>query len=558
MKNLKVSKKLLVAFSIILVLFVLVVVFSTTAFQTVNGLVDNFYNETYGAVQDSNGLETDMNKMGMNMLHAITASDEKEINSRLTFAEEALTEMETFVAHLKENYTGEMLDVDSIDASLKKFRSTLEKFKTAVLADDDATAFTTYKNELLPELDSISEAVDKIQAYEITKADDLKSKIDSRSNMTVIIVAALGAVAIILGAVLAAVITAMILKGIKNVQKAAEEMAQGNFNVDITYRSKDEIGALADSMRAMSKRTNAVVQDIDQILIGLDQGNLDVHIQNPDMYTGTFASILKSLRGFVHNLNDTIAQIGEASNQVASGSDQVASAAQALSQGATEQASSIQELSATINIINDMINANAKESVNASEKTNIAGGEMANASAKMDELIAAMSEISRTSDEIREINKTIEDIAFQTNILALNAAIEAARAGAAGKGFAVVADEVRNLAGKSAEAAQNTTVLIENTVAAIDKGSSLVGEVAEKMGNVAAAAGEVAQINVNIAEASQNAAEAIAQVTEGVDQIAGVVQNNSATAEQTAAAAQELSGQSTMMEELVKYFQLRE
>ncbi len=558
MKNLKLSKKLLVAFGMIIILLIAIVACSSTAFKTVQGLVDDFYNETYGAVQDSNGIEISMNEMSMNMLHAITASDSKEISSRLTFADESLAEMNTYVTELKAEYTGEMLDVESIEASLGKFSNTLDKFKTAVTSNDDETAFTVYKNELLPELDSISTAVENIQTYEITIADSLKKHVDTRTSVTAIIIAIAGAVAVILGGILAAAITNMILKGVKDVQKAAEQMAQGNFDVSIKYKSKDEIGGLADSMRAMSDRTKVVVQDIDYILSELADGNLDVHTQQAEAYTGTFANILKSLRSFVHNLNDTISQIGTASDQVASGSDQVASAAQALSQGATEQASSIEELSATINVINDMITANAKESAHASEKTNEAGGEMANASSKMEELIAAMDEISRTSDEIREINKTIEDIAFQTNILALNAAIEAARAGAAGKGFAVVADEVRNLAGKSAEAAQNTTVLIENTVEAISKGSSLVGEVADKMGNVAAAAGEVAQINVNIAQASQDAADAIAQVTEGVDQIAGVVQNNSATAEQTAAAAQELSGQSAMLEELVKYFNIRE
>ena len=176
----------------------------------------------------------------------------------------------------------------------------------------------------------------------------------------------------------------------------------------------------------------------------------------------------------------------------------------------------------------------------------------------MSELVAAMAEISASSDETKKIIRTIEDIAFQTNILALNAAVEAARAGDAGKGFAVVADEVRNLAGKSAEAANNTTALIEGTVSAIDRGNVLVSEVAEKMGQVAAASEKVAVINGKIADASREAASAIVQVTTGVEQISTVVQNNSATAEETAAASEELSAQSVTCRDLVSQFILRE
>ncbi len=557
MKNFKVSKKLLVAFGAVNVLFIIVVVFATTAFMTVKGMVDDFYTETFADVQISDDLDINMNEIAKNMLHASAAADGAETEERLKLADEGLSDMDALVAELKTHYTGDMADVTAIENGINSMRATLEHFKSTAISNDTDAAFDVYKGELLPELADISTAIENIQVYELTNADSTKTDVDHRTTYTAIIIAALGLIAVAVGTILAVVITNMILKGIKDVEKAAVKMADGDFDVNITYKSKDEIGSLADSMRAMSDRMKVVVEDIDYILDEIAGGDLDVHTQQAEMYTGTFENILNSLRSFISNLNDTIYQIGVASDQVASGSDQVASAAQALSQGATEQASSIQELSATINVINEMISANAKESANASGKTNEAGAEMAVASEKMEELIAAMKEISETSDQIREINKTIEDIAFQTNILALNAAIEAARAGAAGKGFAVVADEVRNLAGKSAEAAQNTTVLIENTVSAIDKGSNLVGEVADKMNSVAAAAGEVAQINVHIAESSQEAADAISQVTVGVDQISSVVQNNSATAEETAAAAEELSGQSAMLKELVEYFNLK-
>ena len=174
----------------------------------------------------------------------------------------------------------------------------------------------------------------------------------------------------------------------------------------------------------------------------------------------------------------------------------------------------------------------------------------------MSELVSAMHEISEFSGETKKIVKTIEDIAFQTNILSLNAAIEAARAGAAGKGFAVVAEEVRNLAGKSAEAAQNTTRIIESTVNSIVSGNQLCAEVAEKMNKVGETAGKVTVINNKIADSSKKAADSIVKVTIGVDQISNVVQTNSATSEQSAAASEELSSQANMLKELVKSFSL--
>lgn len=323
-------------------------------------------------------------------------------------------------------------------------------------------------------------------------------------------------------------------------------------------KTKDETGELANATRLLVNDFNRIIGDMDEKLTSMANGKFDLNVENVDeIYVGDFRKLSDSTGVITARLSDTLRQINVAADQVSSGADQVSAGAQALSQGATEQASSIEELAATIMSISEMINRNANDAENASRMTGEAGGKMMEANQKMEGLVAAMTEISDSSAETKNIIKTIEDIAFQTNILALNAAIEAARAGEAGKGFAVVADEVRNLAAKSAEAAQNTTNLIEGTVQAINNGSSLVGEVAEMMNMVSEAAGKVAVLNDKISEASKEAADSITQVTVGVEQISNVVQTNSATAEQSAAASEELSGQAQMLDSLVSEFKLR-
>ena len=349
-----------------------------------------------------------------------------------------------------------------------------------------------------------------------------------------------------------------ITKPVNEIDSVARKIADGELNESIQYQSKDELGVLAVNFNKTVTRLRDYVNYIDEISSVLNEvadGNLLFKLTYD--YAGEFAKVKTALEHISDSLNTTLTQINQSSEQVASGSDQVASGSQALSQGATEQASSIEELAATINDISQQVSQNAESAKNASRQASIVGEQITVSNDSMKHMTNAMNEISEKSSQIGKIIKTIEDIAFQTNILALNAAVEAARAGEAGKGFAVVADEVRNLASKSAEASKDTAHLIEGSMQAVEKGTQIANSTAEQLSQVVSGAQEIVNTIDGIADASQRQADSIKQVTTGVDQISSVVQTNSATAEESAAASEELSGQAQILKSLVSKFRLK-
>ena len=216
----------------------------------------------------------------------------------------------------------------------------------------------------------------------------------------------------------------------------------------------------------------------------------------------------------------------------------------------------MEELAASINEISTHINQNAESMQDMGGKAQHIAEEAQESNQRMQDMVNAMSDISNSSSEIGKIIKTIEDIAFQTNILALNAAVEAARAGAAGKGFAVVADEVRNLASKSAEASKNTASLIENSLRAVERGKEIADKTAKSLSTVMENINEANHMMTTLAQTSHEQAEFVTQITQGIDQISSVVQTNSATAQESAAASEELSSQANMLKELAGRFKL--
>ena len=329
------------------------------------------------------------------------------------------------------------------------------------------------------------------------------------------------------------------------------ELTQDNVNVITT---NDELGELAVIFRETSETLSGYITEISEILGDIAAGNLDTKIQRE--YIGDFIEIKDALTYIQKSLNSTFTEMQAVAEQVSSGSEQVADGAQSLSQGATEQASSVEELAATVIEISDEVKHSATSAAEAAAKAESVGDEVKKSNEQMQQMLLAMNNISEKSMEIGKIIRTVEDIAFQTNILALNAAVEAARAGEAGKGFAVVADEVRNLASKSSEAANDTTALIESALASVKEGVNIAKSTASSLTVVVNGTREITGAIEDISAKAQQEATALGEVSEGVEQISAVVQTTSATSEESAATSEELSGQAQILRNLIGKFKL--
>ena len=359
-------------------------------------------------------------------------------------------------------------------------------------------------------------------------------------NRSILITVLLMLFFIALSVLLAFRIANPIVSPILALMKRIEQLAEGDLHSEVPLtKGKGEIERLSESFAGTVHMLNAYVSEITTVLTAL--AAKDYTVESHQEFQGDFAAIGTSLRTIVDQLSETYGSIQQAAERVSDGAAQVAGGSQLLAQGATEQASSIEELSASISLIAGEVNQNAERSLQAGKYSEETSAEVLTGNKKMKEMLAAMEVIRSSSSQIGKIIKTIQDIAFQTNVLALNAAVEAARAGAAGKGFAVVADEVRNLAKRSADAAANTEDLIENSTRAVQNGTRIANETAASLDGIVQAAQQTNSLIQEISAASEVQANSITQITTGLDQISAVVQSNSATSEESAATSDELS-----------------
>ncbi|MCI9276878.1 MAG: HAMP domain-containing protein [Lachnospiraceae bacterium] len=556
MKNLKIRAKLLVTFMLIIVLFCGTVAIAIYGLQRNAAKYTEFYNVGYQVTNKVMNMRRGLQIIVKDVAFITIESNADKVQEYRDDIEKELKLLEENATWLGEKFTSnpELLNefYANIQAAVNMQESVIKMSET-----DMKTAQQMLLEEYQPML---TKAVDSL----IEISNEVEAGADSDYNETVelqdLLVAAQLAMAggaLVITIVLSLYLTRSITKPLRELEKAAGKIVNGQFDISVTYKSRDELGNLADAFRNMAVVLETVISDASRLLSEMANGNFDVRTKAEERYVGSLQGLLQSIRKLNRDLSMTLGQINNSADQVASGSGQVSNGAQALAQGATEQAASVEELAATITNISHQVKSTADNALEAKAQSGTASNEVEECNRQMQDMMAAMEEITRTSNEIDKIIKTIEDIAFQTNILALNAAVEAARAGTAGKGFAVVAEEVRTLAGKSSAASKNTAELIESSIKAVSRGTQIAGSTAESLVRVVDQVRTVSDNVDKIANAAEEQAGAIEQVTLGVDQISSVVQTNSATSEESAAASQELSEQAEKLKGLVAKFILR-
>lgn len=378
-------------------------------------------------------------------------------------------------------------------------------------------------------LNKCTPALNKVVEKAIS-LDDITDKVSNKAAITTFIFAVAGIVCIIVCLSTAWILAKRtskkvletIIAPLKSVENTADELMKGNLHSTLDYKSDDELGRLAHSLRNSIAILGSYVDDIDRAMKLFAEGNFDV---KPEVeWKGDFVGILNSFMLFEESMAETIKGIQRVSDEVSSAAEQVENNSQS-----------------------------AKE---ISKRVGNLGEAISESNSKMQEMVASMNDINEASKEIDKIIATINEIASQTNLLALNASIEAARAGEAGKGFAVVANQVNLLADQSAKAAKESAVLIETSVRAVKKGMTIADETATQLEEVAGSSKMITEEVTDIADTLEQQTVEIKQINEGIEQINDVVQTNSATSQECAAASEQMSSEAENLREMIRRFKV--
>ncbi|WP_320992634.1 methyl-accepting chemotaxis protein [Hungatella sp.] len=557
LRDLKVSKKLTISYTIILTLLIMSCVVSIVDFIRLGGQIETFYDGPFTVNDSASVINSNFERMQKSVYRSISNTDSEIVKEAITDARNSAAIIQEQLPVVKTHFMGDQQIIDRLDAALAKLAPMREHVLTLASEDKKAEAaeYMEHNNiiaiqEAQVELNSLIESGNK-------KGENLVSGLREKQAMAVFTVIILGGISVAVSVVFGVYITHGITQPVTELEQAARAMAKGEFStVRVAYDSRDELGSLAGDIRSMVKTLTDVIQNETYILNEMAEGNFSVHSERDEYYIGEFEQLLRSMKKINRGLSELLLQISQSADNVAASSEQVSSGSQNLAQGTTEQAASVEELTGMMSEISDQAYRNSRDAQEASEKAQMVKENATESSRSMQEMVKAMAEISGKSDEIRKIVKTIEDFSFQTNILALNAAVEAARAGDRGKGFSVVANEVRSLANQSSAASKSTAALIQSSLQAVENGRKIANETDNALAEVVSGIDNVSELLFHITDASSKQFDANRQVTENINLISEVVQTNSATAEECAAASEELASQAQLLRELVSHFKL--
>jgi len=553
-RNLKVRSKLLLSFGIMMGFYIVSIIVANFGLERVLEGLENFYDRPYPMVRYSLEAESSTRQNQLNMFRALTTEDETKRQELLGQVNDLAQVMSNALDKLTEVYGSDDALVSAALDAASKLKTAREKSLSYLEAHQGNQALSVLNGEYADAGIEFQEAIDAIIERAETNAELFYEEGHDTKKFCTILLVGVALFSLFVICILALRLTKSLTSPIVEIENAVKEMAKGNMHTKVTYESNDELGGLADNLRSLLKTLSGYIEHISQRLGSLADGDLSVEM---DMdYLGDFQSLKRSCGKIIESLNDAMSQLHQASDQVAEGSEQVSSGAQALSQGTSQQKVSINGLVSNITDITAQIQNSSIRCGNASDLVDRAAGYASEADIKIEQLVTATRNIDQSSTQIISIIKTIEDIAFQTNILALNASVEAAHAGEAGKGFAVVSDEVRNLAAKSTEAAHNTSSLISRSIQDVKTGTESTDLVLSAMQVIDECIQSIKAQMDEIAFASTQQSEMITSVENRIKEVSKVIETNSDAAEESAAISNELSGQARTLNQLIGRFHI--
>lgn len=558
-KDMKLRSKFIFTLVLMTIMVTLLIGLAQFSFLKMSDMmVNDFVQIEYDNMKSQMSMRKDIQSINKRLLLAMydTANNpvkeqREDFDSRFKDMRDKLSKLENTLEDktLLENLSTAM---DALEKDSYALLDMLDKGDTAGAIAFYQQGFNAVTSEnFVSALSAVGKLSDEHSEAKIQEAKDMRSKESMLLGVVFVIVILLYVFAFLK-------LQRDITGRIGTVSKAIKRMRSGHLNIAFNkkYIGSDELGEMVDDFSALSGELKKIITDICAVLSEMSKGNFAVQSMDENMYVADYASILQSYREINQNLKNVFGSINQVAADVESGSEQIANGSVALSQGATEQASTLEELSASIYALSTRISAQAQKAGNIESYFGEVSEKISDENQQMGEMLLAMEEIEDKSNQVERIIKAIDDIAFQTNILALNAAIEAARAGVYGKGFAVVADEVRNLAGKSADAAAETSVLIESTINAVKKGVNIVDHAAKTLGDVMDGSEKSKEMVSEIAGSMVTDAKSISEVSKGLEEVSKVVQQNSATSEESSASSQDLNENAASLKEMISRIQV--
>ena len=553
----KVKDKLDYTSFMTMILMIICVVIALASLIYVSNRLNTFYKLSYNNVKLAHESQANLQEGAKNMLHACLVQDAEVTPQRLDMARARFEDMTNQLQELSQTSfaDAELFEV-TLD-NMEQINSRFSEFETPSLAYDSEGAFRVYNEVYLALFAQMAGNITTVEEVEDAKASSMYRASNIIKYICIVLVILLGAISIYIGINLSKALAKMLNDNIYELRDSALELTKGNFDIDITCESKDELGELAEAMRHMIKNTRLIISDTSEMLEEMAESNFDIHAKMEENYVGIYKNLMQSIRKLNYRLNDTLQNISEASNQVSSGALQLAQNAQSLAEGASDQAGAIDQLTSTIEDVSNMAKESAENQETAAKNVSRVAQEAAKGKEEISRLLEAMEKITSTSKEIENITVSIEDIASQTNLLSLNASIEAARAGESGRGFAVVADQIGKLAADSAQSAVNTRELIAKSLDEIANGNTITQNTAVVLEEVLNSMNEILEIVETSSSASQSQAAMLEDISQNIEKISSVVESNSASAQENSATSEELTSQSDTMNSMISGFRLR-